>query len=113
MNTTTTYTDDRLRDVVGVCKAMKAALKARTGKVWSVTRGRGTACGWITITAPDARLDCGSMTKQDQAELSAALGLELAHHQGVSIPASYDHRAEYLDRCNGKAPSVFGQQYWD
>ncbi len=110
---TTTTDTDLCTDVVAACKAMKTALKNRTGKTWSVTRGRGTACGWITITAPEARLQFGSMTKEDQAELSAALGIEYAHHQGVSIPASHGHRREYLDRCNGIAPTAFGQQYWD
>ncbi len=36
-------------------KAIRAALKRRTGRAWSVTGGRGTAWGWITITAPPKR----------------------------------------------------------
>lgn len=36
-------------------KAIKAALKKRSGKDWSVTGGRGTAWGWIAITAPPKR----------------------------------------------------------
>ena len=111
MNTTTDET--LVRDVVACCKAMKAALKARTGKTWSVTRGRGTACGWITITAPAARLVCGHMTTEECSELANTLGMSAAHDQGVSVPASYDHRQEFLDRCRGVLPSVIGQQYWD
>ena len=31
-------------------KAIRTALKRRTGKTWSVKGGRGTAWGWLTIT---------------------------------------------------------------
>ena len=34
---------------------IKAGLQRRSGKVWSVAGGRGTAWGWITIDAPPAR----------------------------------------------------------
>jgi hypothetical protein len=37
-----------------VIKAIKSALKARTGKSWSVRGGRGTGYGWLTIDAPKA-----------------------------------------------------------
>lgn len=36
-------------------KLIREALKKRSGKAWSVTGGRGTAWGWITIQAPPAR----------------------------------------------------------
>ena len=36
-------------------KAIRKALRARSGKSWSVTGGRGTAWGWLTIDAPPAR----------------------------------------------------------
>lgn len=39
-------------------KTIKAALKARSGKSWSVTGGRGTAWGWIKISVPPSRLGC-------------------------------------------------------
>ena len=38
-----------------VIDEIKRALKARSGKPWSVTGGRGTAWGWIAIDAPPAR----------------------------------------------------------
>lgn len=38
--------------------AIRTALKARSGKAWSVTGGRGTAWGWITISVPPSRLGC-------------------------------------------------------
>lgn len=36
-------------------REIKRALEKRSGKRWSVTGGRGTAWGWITIDAPPAR----------------------------------------------------------
>lgn len=36
-------------------KAIRAALKRRTGITWSVTGGRGTAWGWIEIQSPPKR----------------------------------------------------------
>jgi hypothetical protein len=31
----------------------------------------------------------------------------------VSIAASSDYYREYMDRANGKQPSVIAQPYWD
>lgn len=96
-------------------KLIRAALKRRSGKVWSVRGGTGTSWGWITISAPPARrdeFDC--MTDADAAELGELLGLgRSAHRQGVDIPASGNHRREYVDRAEGRAPTVVGTQYWD
>lgn len=50
--------DMRALDSVTVAKRIRAALKARSGKDWSVTKGRGTGSGWIRIDAPKARLGC-------------------------------------------------------
>ncbi len=36
-------------------RLIREALKRRSGKTWSVTGDRGTAWGWINITAPPAR----------------------------------------------------------
>ena len=36
-------------------KLIREALKKRSGKTWSVTGGRGTGWGWITIMSPPAR----------------------------------------------------------
>lgn len=36
-------------------KRIKAALKRKTGKTWSVHGARGTAWGWITVEAPKSR----------------------------------------------------------
>jgi len=36
-------------------KRIRKALTKKTGKSWSVTGGRGTAWGWITVSAPPRR----------------------------------------------------------
>ncbi len=121
-------------------KAIRAALKHRSGKTWSVTSGKGTASEWIKITAPpkrrtgkmiehselrhgwmhyeyehiDAGEPTGSMTPEDATELGELLGLgKPAHHQGESIPASNAHRIEYIALAEGRTPSTYGEQYWD
>lgn len=120
-------------------KQIKAALQRRSGKTWSVTGGRGTAWGWITITAPPKRCTGhaakkpgaitdypedyeyqdtgkpnGNLTPTEQSELGRLLGLDgPVHHQGVSIPAGHDYWQEYLDRAEGKTPAVAGKPYWD
>ncbi|MBL8518170.1 MAG: hypothetical protein JNM76_14510 [Betaproteobacteria bacterium] len=97
-----------------VIAAIKAALKARSGKTWSVTGGRGTAYGWITISSPPARrLEFGYMSAEDRAELAKLLGKSSVHQQGESIPAASDYYQEYIDRANGRTPSKIGQPYWD
>jgi hypothetical protein len=111
MNTATDITVQLDRD--SAIKAIRKALRARSGKVWSVRGGVGTSWGWITITAPPARsAGYGSMTEADRAELSALLGIE-AHHQGVDIPASEAYRAEYVARAEGVEPTRHGVPYWD
>ena len=109
MITTATPTD---RDAT--IREIKANLKARSNRRWSVTGGRGTSWGWITIESPPARRDeFGSMTPDDAAELARLLGLDHAHHQGVSIPASGDYRREFIERSAGRVPAVCGSPYWD
>ena len=41
-------------------KRIKAALKARSGKSWSVTGGKGTAWGWIKIDTTPGTKGCTS-----------------------------------------------------
>lgn len=95
--------------------AIRAALKARSGKTWSVTGGLGTAYGWITIKAPPKRCDrWGNMTDADRAELGELLGFgRPVDRHGESVAASTDHRREYVDRAEGRKPSVVGTPYWD
>lgn len=117
---------------------IRTALRKRSGKAWSVTGGRGTAWGWITVSAPprrctwssreigkddrgdsiwewyDTGAPTGAMGPADAAELGQLLGLEKpVHHQGESIPASSDYYLEFTDRAEGRPVRKFGQPYWD
>jgi hypothetical protein len=164
-------------------KRIRAALKKRSGKSWSVTGGRGTAYGWIEIDAPprrrtwrdyqttstepptpgaiyrgasnvtppryvqagaedpitspaddpwvreaiqeghtvhynweaeDPSYEFGHTSPADRIELGKLLGLGRAVHcQGHGIAASNGHYREYIDRAEGRTPSVYGERYWD
>lgn len=114
--------------------AIRAALKRRTGRTWSVTGGRGTAWGWITVTAPPKRRtggfewsegeglihidrgpsrNTGMLAPDDAFVLAQAMGLERVHEQGISIPAGTDYRVEHVARAEGRSPSAIGRPYWD
>lgn len=94
---------------------MRAALRRRSGKAWSVTGGRGTGWGWITVTAPPARrVDGYYLSLDDAAELGELLGLDRpAHHQGESIPASSAYRRAYVDRAETGSTTESPEPYWD
>ena len=120
---------------------IKAALKRRSGKSWSVTGGKGTAWGWIEINVPPARrtwtnvpkphnvirldpgrenwdeVDTGKpggfMGPPDRDELAKLLGLPEVHFQGVSIAASSAYREEYISRAEGRTPAKIAEPYWD
>jgi hypothetical protein len=97
-------------------KTIRTALRKRSGKAWSVRGGTGTAWGWITISSPPARSadKWGSMTDAEAKELGELLGFDRpVHHQGASIAASDKHYREFIDRAEGRKPSVIGTQYWD
>lgn len=134
MNTTTEAVDVTDRDTA--IRLIRAALKRRTGRSWSVKGGRGTAWGWITITAPPKRCTFGSeptgeedaqgipiyrevandgcdMGDEDRKVLAEALGIEWVHIQGKDIPAASDYRREYVARAEGRTPEVIGVPYWD
>lgn len=96
-----------------VIATIRAELRRRSGKSWSVTGGRGTAWGWITIQAPPARRQGCYMTDADQAKLAALLGLRNMGPQGVLVPDRKNYRVEYVDRASGRKPSVAGVPDWD
>lgn len=102
-----------MNDRNDIIQILRRELKRRSGKTWSVTGGRGTAYGWITITAPPKRMEGWSMSKADQTELAALLGLEYVHHQGEKIPSSNAHYTEYVDRARGLTPAKIAEPYWD
>lgn len=112
-------------DCKEAAKIIKAALRRRTGKHWSVTIKRGTSYGWITVTAPPSRCNYDwkgenpgtghHPSLEDRQHLARLLGLEsdFAHPQGVQIPAGSDYYQEYVDRAEGRKPTVLGKPYWD
>jgi hypothetical protein len=137
-------------DRASTIRAIRAGLKRRSGKTWSVPGGRGTAWGWLRISAPPKRLgcaglhrmelgaiclacgvdrwdkpdacsahvctpDCGAhyITPTDRKLLAELLGLERVHPQGVQVANSSDCYREYIDRAEGRTPSVIGEPYWD
>ena len=109
-------------------KKIRDALKKRSGKSWSVTGGRGTGYGRITIDALPARrtrhyrlkggaLDIpenyesyedgnpgGYITESDRQELKTLLGLDTIHDQGEHIPGQNDFYQEYIDRAERGVP---------
>lgn len=97
-----------------VIREIRKALRARSGKDWSVTGGRGTAWGWIRIETPPRRRVDGTTSAEERAELAELLGLDGVHCQGESIPASYEYRREYLNRARtGSNGGISAQPYWD
>jgi len=117
---------------------IRKALKRRSGKPWSVTGGRGTAWGWITIDAlpaqctwrfylPNGLADLpanykehdtgkpgGHMSHAESCELDQLLGLPARRYpDSILIPAAHDYWREYIDRAEGRKPTVEGKPYWD
>jgi hypothetical protein len=93
--------------------AIRANLRRRSGKAWSVTGGKGTAWGWITIQSPPVRRDSYDyMSAEDQHELSGLLSTPVAQ-QGILVPASREYRREYLERSEGTTPTALATPYWD
>lgn len=89
---TTTYAPSRNEAIAEI----KRALRERSGKTWSVTGGRGTAWGWITISAPPSRRGCAEQHRFATAETCGDCG---ADRQFV---ADYSCSAHVCDsRCYG------------
>lgn len=103
-------------------------LKARSGKRWSVKGSRGSAWGWITITAPPARRVANELTVEDAQELGDLLSLpeksvytdleyigrsNAAHRQGISIAADSEWYKHYIDASAGVESDHCTPQYWD
>ncbi len=103
--------------------AIKSALKRRSGIAWSVTAGRGTTWGWLTINAPnkmrtwewylpegaqdwpenyrerDTGIPGKHMGPELRATLAKLLGFEFVRPDGVSVdPQRYDW---FIDRAEG------------
>jgi hypothetical protein len=86
---------DRERTV----KLIRTALRLRSGKAWSVSIGRGTARGWITITAPPARHWNGHMSLDDyiqRALYGTANGFTASPYGDCAM--TYAQRLRFLAR---------------
>lgn len=91
---------------------IRKALKTRSGKSWSVSGGRGTAWGWLTIESPPKRrIEHGYMPEVDRAELGLLMSMAV-HTQGISVPASNAHYEEYVARAENR-PFTVAEAYWD
>ena len=96
-------------------KEIKEGLKARSGFAWSVSGGRGTGYGSITIRArkPRAIDDYGRLSEEDRERLAELLGLDKVSSQGVLILPNNNYYAEYIARAKGEKPTAYGFQDWD
>lgn len=95
-------------------KRIRAGLKKRSGKVWRVRGDSGTAWGWIHISAPQKRLtESGEMTVEDVEELAKLLDVPPVVGTEVLVASGDDYYQEYVDRAEGRVPSVIGKPYWD
>ncbi len=96
---------------------IRAALKRRTGHSWSVTGGRGTAWGWITVTTPPAHQKKHGRTNMSPGEciaLARVLGMASAvHFQGWSIPSQGDYYKDAIMRAEKGLSTENPQPYWD
>lgn len=99
---------------------IKAALKRRSPKSWSVTGvRRGTAYGHIYITAPPSRRNnFGTITEEENKELHELFGISnergVIDCDGISIMGWHNQYEEYIDRANGRTPRVYADPPdWD
>jgi hypothetical protein len=109
-------------------KRIRQALKQKTGKSWSVTGGRGTSWGWITVQAPPRRrVSVRSIpgkenedlyydrveeykaegenhytSRAECKELARAFGVDNVHNQGLGIGP--DRREAYVAAVEGVEP---------
>lgn len=119
MPETTEYPPIVHLDRASVCLRIRQALRARSDRDWSVMGGRGTAWGWLRITAPPSRRGGASelspISDEDQAELARLLDLppDVVRAQGVSVGDTNDHYREFIDRAEGRTPRVRGVSYWE
>lgn len=95
-------------DPIAVAKVIRTALRARSGKTWSVRNDRGTAWGWLTIRVPDSRAD----NRDELRELNALFGVS-GTSNCIGVADTPNHRREYVALACGHVPTVHGVAYWD
>lgn len=81
---------------------IRAALKRRAGRSWSVRGGRGTAWSWIEVSAPPARRnEFGGISAEDANELSRIFGIGRHHFTGGCWSISREERERMVARAEG------------
>jgi hypothetical protein len=97
-----------------VCAGAEDPILSPVDDPWAreaIQNGRTPCYDW---EVEDTSKEFGHMSPADRQELGKLLGMERAvHYQGQSIPSGGDYYREYLDRAEGRTPSVHGTQYWD
>lgn len=91
-----------------VIARIKSALQRRSGKSWSVTGGRGTAWGWITIDAPPTRRTWRLAARAASIERNESISMSDsdAVEQLKAKLEDLERRQEYMKRVN-KAHAAF------
>jgi hypothetical protein len=90
-------------------EAIRAGLRARTGKHWSVTHEGGV----LRITASRKnRREHGALTEESRTELAKALNVprSAVGSRGVTVPGEHSWHHEYVNRAFGQEPSVYGRK---
>ncbi len=123
-----------------IMKEMKKRLELRSGMKWSVRGGKGTAYGWLHISAPPSRkkyrhidkvigvnirgreiyeevfdeaAEYGSPGPVDRHILALLLNKDHRSNGDWGVPSSRAYYVEFLARCAGRIPSVNATPYWD
>lgn len=102
-------------------KRIRDGLKRRSGHVWSVKGGRGTAWGWISVTTPPAQqLKHGrhGMSRGETIALRRLLGYAdddatIVGSGGWSIPGSSAYYRDAIKRAETGASDENPKPYWD
>lgn len=103
---------------------LRAGLKARTGRAWSVKGGTGTSWGYLMVDAPPKRRTCawdgvpdpaltgeGYSCEADRALLHSVFG-ERPHPQGHSISPDSGCRERAVQQAEGRpVTSVCSHDY--
>ena len=84
------------------CKILRRLLRERSGRDWSVRKGRWTSRSWIYISAPASRTQEWTMTIEDRILLRSMIG----HASNDTIPGRRGHRGAMVFLiCGVEIPS--------
>lgn len=88
---------------------IRAGLKSRSKKLWTVGTQRGSH-GYIHIQSPPSRMGPTGMTVEEGTELQQLLGLptNTINFGAISVPPDPGYYEEYIDRAWGRQPKRRG-----